>query len=114
LCSHQIDKGMKDLVHRAALLHNVGSLQFFLVSGELDALLVSQSTGRCIPLISYIRCRNVLISGAAVAILNSDISHHVLSAARMHILGRPHQMKVKSVKSFISNPNCHFGTLNFP
>jgi len=96
LCNHQIDKGMKDLVHHAALLHDVGLLQFFLLSGELDAMLVSQSTGRCIPLISYIRCRNVLMSGAAVAILNRDISHHVLFAARIHIPGRSYQMKAKA------------------
>lgn len=66
---YHMDKGIKDLVYHAALLHDVGLLQYSLLCGQLDAMLVSQSTGRCIALASHIRCRNLHMSGAAFAIL---------------------------------------------
>lgn len=107
MCNDQMGKGIKDLVNHSALLHDVGSLRYFLLCGELGAMLVSQSTGRCIALTSHIRCRHVLMSGVAVAILNSNanISHHVPTAARMHTLGRSHQMKGKPMTALSETLN---------
>jgi hypothetical protein len=49
-----MDKGANDLVNHTALLHTVGSICYFPLCGELDAMLISQTTGRCICIESHI------------------------------------------------------------